>query len=177
MAFLFFTSQKNNQIVQAVGSGGGDLLATSDYARGWECFAMTIVPANSDGFLRNGDYVNLRANDGHYVTAKDGGGRELAAVAGTPLGWEKFKIVAQDGTPNGAVIDNSTGDKKTIVAIQVAGLQWVSAPVVNGTPQRLVALAGTSPSAIEAQFALQFGGGNVKRPSYDNWDAWVAGAV
>ena len=99
--FLFFEAQSNDQIVTAVGGGGGDLIAKLDLAKGYESFAVTIMSSNfSDGLLHNGDFIALRANNGQYVSARNGGGSELAAVATQPQGWETFKLKCEDGTPS-----------------------------------------------------------------------------
>lgn len=44
------------------------------------------------GFITSGIWIYLQANNGHYVCAENGGGRELIANRYKPLGWETFTI-------------------------------------------------------------------------------------
>jgi chitinase len=84
------------------------------------------------GSLDSGDSVFIRAGNGQYFQALNGGGSTLNAGSNNQLGWETFKVVKQNGS--GTL---KTGD---IVGLQAASGSWVSAE--NGGGGNVFAYGG-----------------------------------
>lgn len=80
----------NGRYVCAEAGGGREVRADRVRAGEWE--ELTLVRADGDGPIRNGDAVALRASDGHYLSAVEGGGREVVARGHEPGPWERFTI-------------------------------------------------------------------------------------
>lgn len=81
----------NGQFVCAEGGGGREVVANRNAIREWETF--TILHADgSGGEIANGQQVALRANNGQFVCAEDGGGREVVANRDAIGPWETFTI-------------------------------------------------------------------------------------
>ncbi len=92
------------------------MTATATVAQAWETF--TVVDING-GSLVSGDNVFVRAGNGQYFQAANGGGSTLNAASNNQLGWETFTIVRQAGA--GAV---QSGD---VVGLEDSTGTWVSA--------------------------------------------------
>ncbi|MEK7994929.1 MAG: hypothetical protein AAB403_14080 [Planctomycetota bacterium] len=81
----------NGQFVCAEGGGGREVVANRNAIREWETF--TILRADgSAGEIANGQQVAVRANNGQFVCAEGGGGREVVANRGAIGTWETFTI-------------------------------------------------------------------------------------
>jgi chitinase len=101
------------QFVSAEHGGGGDVLANGPVASTWETF--TLIDLNG-GSLQDGDLVNLKTLDGHFVCAEGGGGpgSVVNATRTKALDWETFRVTKLYGT--GAVNDGDQIDLQTKVA-------------------------------------------------------------
>jgi hypothetical protein len=102
--------------VGAQNDGGGAVIAQATVAQAWETF--TLVDING-GSLGSGDSVFVRAGNGQYFQAVNGGGSTLDSASNNTLGWETVKIVRQSGA--GSV---QPGD---VVGLQDSTGTWVSA--------------------------------------------------
>lgn len=81
----------NGQFVCAEGGGGRELIANRMAISQWETF--TILRADgSSGEITNGQQVALKANNGQFVCAEGGGGREVVANRNAISRWETFTI-------------------------------------------------------------------------------------
>jgi carbamate kinase len=83
----------NGQYVCAEGGGGREVVANRDSAREWETFTVERVPGRRGrGNVRTGDSIALRADNGQYVCAEGGGGREVVANRDRAQEWETFTV-------------------------------------------------------------------------------------
>lgn len=73
---------------------GGKVLATSIQEATLETF---IVEKGNSGDLMSGDTVNIKAHNGKYLCAENGGGSVLNANRDLPYQWEQFVIERQAG--------------------------------------------------------------------------------
>jgi beta-glucanase (GH16 family) len=93
-------------------------------AQAWEKF--TLIDKNG-GSLESGDLVYIKAGNGQYFMAANGGGSTLNAASNNELDWETFRIVKQNG---GGTINN--GD---VIGLQtITSGRWVSAENGGGGP-------------------------------------------
>lgn len=81
----------NQQFVCAEGGGGQAVTANRDLAREWETFTIIRADATT-GDIASGDQISLRASNGQFVCAEDGGGREIVANRNTVGPWETFTL-------------------------------------------------------------------------------------
>ena len=101
--------------VVAEGGGGGLLVSRTEYRESERLFTMVKILAEtetadmtpderlasrqdveSSSVIRSGDSVALIVATGRFVTAEDGGGRELSADRETVGGWETFTLVIEE---------------------------------------------------------------------------------
>ncbi len=82
--------------LQAKNGGGGEITAQGPWPREWETFDLLAANHESMGFPANAQ-VNLRAQSGHYVQAKDGGGSTVSASAPSAREFETFTLVLPRG--------------------------------------------------------------------------------
>src|ERR687898_292541 len=83
----------NGQYVCAEDGGGGEVVANRDKAQEWEAFTVERGPGRRGrGNVRTGDSIALRAYNGQYVCAEDGGGREVVANRDRAQEWETFTV-------------------------------------------------------------------------------------
>ncbi|APR88556.1 Chitinase [Minicystis rosea] len=133
--------------VGAQNNGGGAVIATATLAQAWEKFSIEDI---NGGTLQSGDSVFIRAGNGQYWQAANGGGSSLNAGSNNTLAWETFKIVKASGSG-----DIANGD---IVGLQTSTGHWVSAQNGGGgtvyayggaqgpwEQLKISGLAGTSP--------------------------------
>lgn len=81
----------NGHYVCAEGGGGGEVNATRDQPLDWETF--TVLHADgSAGEIGNEQQIALQASNGQYLSAVDGGGREILANASAVNIWETFTV-------------------------------------------------------------------------------------
>jgi hypothetical protein len=97
-------------------SMGGQVFATSIQAGTLETF---IVEKANLGDLMSGDTVNIKAHNGKYLVAENGGGSVLNANRELPYQWEQFVIERQAGS---GLVQN--GDQ---VALRGCNNQYVCA--------------------------------------------------
>jgi hypothetical protein len=89
------------------------LVADRPQAGPWETFSVESA---------GGDRIHLRAANGKYVAAEDGGGRELVANRPSAGPWETFTIVEGEGaavmlkTDNGRFVRVQPGDAGIVTA-------------------------------------------------------------
>jgi chitinase len=102
--------------VGARNNGGGEVIATATAAQAWETFTLDDL---NGGALASGDSVTLRAGNGQFFQAVNGGNSTLNAASDNQLGWETFRIVRQAGA---GVVAN--GD---VVGLQTSSGRWVRA--------------------------------------------------
>jgi chitinase len=119
----------SSTFVGAQNDGGGAVVATATAAQAWETFAFIDV---NGGQLESGDSVFIRAGNGQYFQALNGGGASLNAASHDQLGWETFKVVRQAGS--GPL---KTGD---VVGLQASSGSWISAE--NGGGGNVLAYGG-----------------------------------
>ncbi len=72
--------------------GDGRVNANRTVPGGWEQFTIEKAGGSSGDVIQNGDYIALRAMNGRYVTAENGGGGEVNANRQSRGGWETFRI-------------------------------------------------------------------------------------
>jgi hypothetical protein len=84
--------------------GGREVNATRETAAGWETFTIVLADGSA-GAINNGSGIALRASNGQYVCAEDGGGRELVANRNVIGPWETFAL---ETVPAPSVIFDST---------------------------------------------------------------------
>lgn len=90
----------DGHVVTAEGGGGGAIRADRTALGPWERFRMLVL----DHVEEHGEdkvVFALRASGGHLVCAELGGGRELLANRIAIGDWEKFRLVATQGGPEG----------------------------------------------------------------------------
>ena len=102
--------------VGAENNGGGAVNATASTAQTSQTFTLLDI---NGGTLNSGDSVFIRAGNGQYLQALNGGGSTLNAASNNQLAWETFKIVRQSG--DGAV---NNGD---VVGLRCFSGAWISA--------------------------------------------------
>ncbi|HTA92373.1 MAG TPA: glycosyl hydrolase family 28-related protein, partial [Polyangiaceae bacterium] len=146
-----FKTQLTGNFVGAQNDGGGAVIATATVAQAWETFSL--IDSNG-GTLQSGDSVFVRAGNGQYFQALNGGGSTLNAGSNNQLGWETFKIVKQSGS--GTI---NSGD---VVGLQASTGSWVSA--ANGGGGTVFAYGGALGSweslIISIGGSASGGGGN-----------------
>jgi len=120
-----FRTSLQSRYVEAV-NGGAGVVATSLSPQ-----TVSLEDLNG-GTLESGDSVLLRAANGQYFQAYNGGGSTLNAASNNRLGWETFKLVRKAGS--GTV---RTGD---VVGLQAQSGAWVSA--ANGGGGSVYAYGG-----------------------------------
>lgn len=81
----------NGMYVCAEGGGGGVVGATREWAREWETFTIEKVNA-AQPEITNGDAIALRAYNGLYVCAENGGGGKVVANRAQVGPWETFAL-------------------------------------------------------------------------------------
>ncbi len=86
---------ENGHFLCAEGGGDGELVANRTAVGPWETF--TIAHADlSYGEITSGQAVILRTDNGRFVRALGGGGREVAADGTTIDSWETFGIEVEE---------------------------------------------------------------------------------
>ena len=82
---------ENGQYLCAEGGGDGEIVANRTAVGPWETF--TIAHADlSYGEITTGQAVILRTDNGRFIRALGGGGREVAADGTTIDSWETFGV-------------------------------------------------------------------------------------
>jgi hypothetical protein len=144
----------DNSFLSAEGGGGGALHANRPAQGPWERFS--IFDINQNGLfgpkpLMSGDPVCLITDNGHFVTAEGGGGRETNANRNACGPWETLHIFLLGHTPAGLF------------------------PVAGEIPhQGLVRVAFTA--ANGNWIVAENGGGgdvNANRPALGDWERWT----
>jgi licheninase len=103
-----FRANDGTHFLQAACGGSWDLWdttcgvvnASTTSQLGWETF--TVEKLNNwhqGGKINSGDQVAIKAFNGAYCSALNGGGSTVNCAAGQPLGWETFTVEFVD--PNG----------------------------------------------------------------------------
>ena len=117
-----------NTYVGAENGGGSTVYADRFVPQAWETFKLVDVNGHS---LQDGDAVNLRTNDGHFLSAANGAVNASATTAGAT---ETFTVglLKKAGSASGKTI--SDGDS---ISLKVAGGTYLSA--TNGGGAGLVA--------------------------------------
>jgi hypothetical protein len=79
--------------LQATGGGGSSVNATPTAVGPWETFTI-LKQGGGSRIIFEGDWIALRANSGHYVTAENGGGpgSVVNANRGAVGPWETFGV-------------------------------------------------------------------------------------
>jgi hypothetical protein len=103
--------------VGALNNGGGAVVATATAAAGWETFALNDI---NGATLESGDTVYIRAGNGQYLQAANGGDNALTAASTTPRARETFRVVKSGGS--GTI---HSGD--TVGLQAVTSGNWISA--------------------------------------------------
>lgn len=107
--------------VSAEGGGGGPVVANRAAANAWETFQ--VIHADATPYLGlmlyNGDGVHLKVNNGNFMCAEGGGGREVVANRPAAAGWETFTLVGGAGA--GVLTSGST------VSLRASNGQYVCA--------------------------------------------------
>lgn len=93
----------NGSFLCAEGGGGSHLSANRPAQGPWERFTIVDLNATKLGGdqLVSGDRVCLRTDNGHFVVAEGGGGRETNANRSQCGPWETFTILWLQPTPGG----------------------------------------------------------------------------
>jgi hypothetical protein len=166
MAFIWLKARYNNAYVAAENGGGTTLHANRSLVVGWESF--TLHDQNGP-YLCNGDAIALQAFNGQFVCADMNlSDKSLVANRSVVNGWERFTVECLDGTPSGAVIDNTNKPDGTLCVLRSHG----NGLLVNANQfgdKRLQAL-GTYIGDWEP-FYIGFGGAVAVRPSQGVWTA------
>ena len=95
-----FTSA-DGSFLSAEGGGGGALHANRLAQGPWERFYVFTTCKNDCGPFKSGDEVCIQTDNGHFVVAEGGGGRETNANRIDCGPWERFHIFLLGNTPAG----------------------------------------------------------------------------
>jgi M6 family metalloprotease-like protein len=77
----------------AEGGGGGPVNANRIIPGGWEQFTVEKVGGSPGDIVRDRDFIALRASNGRYVVAENGGSGVVNANRVQRGGWETFRIL------------------------------------------------------------------------------------
>ena len=94
----------NGSFLAAEGGGGGALHANRPAQGPWERFRIFDKKCENSLFcnpLVSGDFVCLITDNGHFVVAESGGGRETNATRTSCGPWETFQMFLLVNTPAG----------------------------------------------------------------------------
>ena len=88
----------NGKYVCAEGGGGQEVVANRDIPNIWETFTLMHADQSS-GQIMDSQQIVLRAYNGQYVRAENGGGREVVASSNGIGPWETFTIELLGSAP------------------------------------------------------------------------------
>ncbi|HEX4346413.1 MAG TPA: glycoside hydrolase family 30 beta sandwich domain-containing protein, partial [Vicinamibacterales bacterium] len=149
--------------------GGGVVDANRAVASTWETFTLYDI---NGGALVSGDYVNLAASNGQFVSAENGGGGVLDANRTTPLDWETFRISLVSGSGNitsGAQISLQTKTLGDYVSALDGGGSTLAATAT--------AVSGWEAFAIGINGSSTNGGGTPTGGKVAEWETTADGAL
>jgi hypothetical protein len=125
----------------AEGGGGRELVANRERPDQWESF--TVDNTTGGVGVQHGDRIALRARNGKWVYANNGGGEQLLAMGGPAIGaWEPLTVHNLD-SPGGSIVNG------TRAALQAVNGQFVYAEPGGRVVAAGPAIGGWEPFTIE----------------------------
>lgn len=134
---LVAVKSTNGSFLVAEGGGGSALHANRPAQGPWERFTISRQNRRFGPPLVSGDSICLRTDNGHFVVAEQGGGREMAANRRECGPWETFTIWLLGATPAGLYpvggeIPDGNAAAEIPVAFQASDGSWVVAEGAGG---------------------------------------------